>query len=47
MTRVWPADTSTAGISILVAVLGNAGALAGAEGAESVHSTEMGNCRGE
>lgn len=47
MTRVWPADTSTGGISILVADLGNVGALAGPEGAESVQSTEMGNWRGE
>lgn len=43
MTRVWPADTSTAGISILAADLGNAGALAGPEGAESGQSAEMGN----
>lgn len=43
MTRVWPADISTGGISILVADLGNAGALAGPEGAESAQSTEMGN----
>lgn len=48
MTRVWPADTSTAGISILVADLGSVGALAGPGGAESVTvSTEMGNWRGE
>lgn len=47
MTRVWPADTSTGGISILVADLGSAGAFAGPGGAESVHSTEMGNWRGE
>lgn len=43
MTRVCPADTSTGGISILVADLGSAGALAGPEGAESLQSTEMGN----
>lgn len=47
MTRVWPGDTSTGGISILVADLGSAGALAGPEGTESVQSTEMGNWRRE
>lgn len=47
MTRVWPADTSTAGISILAADLGNAGALAGPEGAESGQSAEMGNWKGD
>lgn len=47
MTRVWPADTSTGGISILVADLGSAGALAGPEGTESLQSTEMGNWRRE
>lgn len=46
MTRVWPADTATGGISFLVADLGNVGALAGPEGLEgtaSVQSMEMGN----
>ena len=50
MTRVWPADTATAGISILAADLGNVGALAGPEsfeGTESVQSMEMGNWTGE
>lgn len=47
MTRVWPAHTSTGGISILVAHLGNAGALAGPAGVESVQSRKMGNWRGE
>lgn len=50
MTRVWPADTATGGISFLAADLGNLGALAGPkgfEGTESVQSMEMGNWTGE
>ena len=50
MTRVWPADTDTGGISFLAADLGSVGALAGPEGfegTESVQSMEMGNCAGE
>lgn len=50
MTRVWPADTATGGISFLAADLGNVGALAGPEGFEgtaSMLSVEMGNWTGQ
>ena len=50
MTRVWPADTATGGISFLAADLGNVGALAGPEGfegTESVQSVDMGNWKGQ
>lgn len=50
MVTVWPADTSTGGISFLAADLGSGGALVRPKGfdtVESVTSEETGNCLGE